>query len=114
MGLLYEENLGSYRDVCKFNRNCYFECFFSHFFLLFQSVSDFYDAFHKGDYCNDVTKQIPQFGIIVGLLPLQGKAVYSTKSHRVTVVGSSTINNLTTLYIGTDDGYVIQVRLEIC
>lgn len=74
----------------------------------------FYDAFHKGDYCNNVINQIPQFGIIVGLLPLQGIAVYSTQSHRGTVVGSSAINNLTTLYIGTVDGYVIQVRHEIC
>uniref|UniRef100_A0A8W8LTF4 Sema domain-containing protein n=1 Tax=Magallana gigas TaxID=29159 RepID=A0A8W8LTF4_MAGGI len=76
-----------------------------------ESVSSdyFYDAFHKGDYCNNVTNKIPQFGIIVGLLPLQGNAVYSTQSHRGTVVGSSAINNLTTLYIGTVDGYVIQV-----
>ncbi|XP_052678387.1 plexin-A2-like, partial [Crassostrea angulata] len=73
------------------------------------SVSNFYDTFHKGDYCNDVTNNQPQFGIIMGLLPLQGNAVYSTKSHRVTVAGSSTINNLTTVYIGTDNGYVIQV-----
>lgn len=75
----------------------------------FQSVSKFYDTFHKGDYCNDVPNHIPQFGIIVGLLPLQGNAVYSTKSHLVTVVGSSTINDLINIYIGTDTGYVIQV-----
>lgn len=56
-----------------------------------------------------MTNNQPQFGIIMGLLPLQGNAVYSTKSHRVTVAGSSTINNLTTVYIGTDNGYVIQV-----
>lgn len=56
-----------------------------------------------------MTNHQPQFGIIVGLLPLQGNAVYSSKSHRVTVAGSSTINNLTTVYIGTDNGYVIQV-----
>lgn len=49
------------------------------------------------------------FGIIVGLLPLEGNAVYSTKSHRFTVVGSLTVNNLISLYIGTDKGYVIQV-----
>lgn len=76
------------------------------------SVSDFYDAFHKGDYCNDVTKQLPMFGIIVGLLPLEGNAVYSTKSHRFTVVGSSTVNNLISLYIGTDKGYVIQLLYD--
>lgn len=52
---------------------------------------------------------VSYFGIIVGLLPLEGNAVYSTKFHRVTVVGSLTINNLTTLYIGTDNGSVIQV-----
>eukprot|EP00105_Crassostrea_gigas_P037113 XP_019921261.1 PREDICTED: plexin-B-like [Crassostrea gigas] len=73
------------------------------------SVSNFYDTFHKGDYCNDVTNYIPEFGIIVGLLPLQGNAVYSTKSHRVTVVGSSTINHLINIYIGTDSGYVLQL-----
>lgn len=78
---------------------------------LFQSVN-FGDAFQKGDYCNSVTKQLPQYGLIVGLLPLEGNAVYSTKSHQVTVVGSSDINNLTILYIGTDNGYVIQVRQE--
>eukprot|EP00105_Crassostrea_gigas_P034224 XP_019918372.1 PREDICTED: uncharacterized protein LOC105317323 [Crassostrea gigas] len=65
-------------------------------------------AFIKGDYCNNITREASQFGIIVGLLPLKGNAVY-TKSHQVTVVGSSTINNLTNLYIGTNDGYVIQV-----
>lgn len=75
------------------------------FCLTFQSVSSFFNTFHKGDYCNDV----PQLGIIVGLLPIEGSAVYLTKSHRVTVVGSSTINNLINLYIGTDEGYVIQV-----
>uniref|UniRef100_K1R650 Plexin-B2 n=1 Tax=Magallana gigas TaxID=29159 RepID=K1R650_MAGGI len=74
-----------------------------------ESVSNFYDTFHKGDYCNDVTNYIPEFGIIVGLLPLQGNAVYSTKSHRVTVVGSSTINHLINIYIGTDSGYVLQI-----
>lgn len=56
-----------------------------------------------------MTNHIPWFGIIVGLLPLQGNVVYSTKSHRFTVVGSSSVNNLTSLYIGTDKGYVIQV-----
>lgn len=76
---------------------------------LFQSDSIFYDAFHKGDYCNDVPRQIPEFGTIVGLLPLKGTAVYSTKFHRFTVVGNLTVNNLTSLYIGTDKGYVIQV-----
>lgn len=76
---------------------------------LFQSVN-FEDAFRKGDYCNDVTNKLPQYGIIVGLLPLEGNAVYSTKSHQVTVIGSSDINNLTILYIGTDNGYAIQVR----
>lgn len=76
---------------------------------LFQSVN-FDDAFRKGDYCNSVTKQLPQYGIIVGLLPLEGNAVYSTKSHQVTVVGSSDINHLTILYIGTDNGFVIQVK----
>lgn len=35
--------------------------------------------------------------------------MYSTKSHRFTVVGSSTVNNLISLYIGTDKGYVIRV-----
>lgn len=76
---------------------------------LFQSVN-FEDAFRKGDYCNNVTNKLPQYGIIVGLLPLEGNAVYSTKSHQVTVVGSSDINHLTILYIGTDNGFVIQVR----
>uniref|UniRef100_A0A8W8LTQ5 Sema domain-containing protein n=1 Tax=Magallana gigas TaxID=29159 RepID=A0A8W8LTQ5_MAGGI len=70
-----------------------------------------YDAFYKGDYCNSVN-MVSQFGIIVGLLPLEGNAVYSTKSHQVTVVGSLTINNLTTLYIGTDNGSVIQVLYD--
>lgn len=88
--------------------------FFNYFFKirfisLFQSVVDFYDAFHKGNYCNDVISHIPHFGIIVGLLPLKGTAVYSTKSHLFTVVGSSTVNDLTSLYIGTEKGYVIQV-----
>lgn len=52
---------------------------------------------------------VTQFGIVVGLLPLEGKAVFFTSYHQVTVVGSSTINNLTTLYVGTDNGSVIQV-----
>lgn len=78
-------------------------------FIFLQPIEGVYEAFYKGDYCNSVTSQLPQFGVIVGLLPLKGNAVYSTKSHRVTVVGSSTINNLTTLYIGTDNGNVIQV-----
>uniref|UniRef100_K1Q971 Plasminogen n=1 Tax=Magallana gigas TaxID=29159 RepID=K1Q971_MAGGI len=77
------------------------------------SVSKFYDTFHKGDYCNDVPNHIPHFGIIVGLLPLQGNAVYSTKSHLVTVVGSSTINDLINIYIGTETGYIIQGTEEI-
>lgn len=72
-----------------------------------------YDVFNKGDYCNDITGSVSQFGIIVGLLPLEGTAIYSTKSHRVTVVGSATINNLITLYIGTDNGHVIQVRQNL-
>lgn len=76
---------------------------------LFQSVN-FDDAFRKGDYCNSVSNKLPQYGIIVGLLPLEGNAVYSTISHQVTVIGSSDINNLTILYIGTDNGYAIQVR----
>lgn len=78
-------------------------------FIFLQPIEGVYEAFYKGDYCNSVTNQLPQFGIIVGLLPLQGNAVYSTKSHRITVVGSSTINNLTILSIGTDNGNVIQV-----
>nr|XP_034305137.1 plexin-B2 isoform X1 [Crassostrea gigas] len=73
-----------------------------------QSVN-FDDAFRKGDYCNSVTNKLPQYGIIVGLLPLEGNAVYSTISHQVTVVGSSDINHLTIFYIGTDNGFVIQV-----
>lgn len=71
---------------------------------------NFDDAFRKGDYCNSVTNKLPHYGIIVGLLPLEGNAVYSTKYHQVTVVGSSDINHLTILYIGTDNGFVIQVR----
>lgn len=78
-------------------------------FIFLQLIEGVYEAFYKGDYCNSVTNQLPQFGIIVGLLPLQGNAVHSTKSHRITVVGSSTINNLTILSIGTDNGNVIQV-----
>lgn len=50
---------------------------------------------------------------MVGLLPLQGDAVYSTKSHRFTVVGSSTINDLINIYIGTDSGYVIEVSFLV-
>uniref|UniRef100_K1Q1Q5 Plexin-B2 n=1 Tax=Magallana gigas TaxID=29159 RepID=K1Q1Q5_MAGGI len=73
------------------------------------SVSSYYDAFNNGNYCNDEARQLSQLGVIIGLLPLVNKAVYSTKAHLVTVVGSSTINNLTTLYIGTDNGYVLQV-----
>lgn len=79
------------------------------FLIYLQPLEGIYDAFMKGDYCNKITSLAPQYGIIVGLLPLEGNAVYSTKSHRVTVVGSSTINNLTNLYIGTVDGYVMQV-----
>lgn len=74
-----------------------------------ESVSSYYDAFNNGNYCNDEQRQLSQLGVIIGLLPLVNKAVYSTKAHLVTVVGSSTINNLTTLYIGTDNGYVLQV-----
>lgn len=62
----------------------------SHFL---QPLTGIYDAFYKGDYCNSVANMVPQFGIIVGHLPLEGNAVYSTKSHQVTVVGSLTINN---------------------
>lgn len=86
--------------------------FLTYIFLYLQSVEGVYDAFYKIDYCNKVTNLLSQFDIIVGLLPLEGNAVYSTKSHRATVVGSSIINNLTTLYIGTDNGSVIQVTLN--
>lgn len=82
-----------------------------HAFIIFsQPIEGAYDAFYKGDFCNNITSGSPQYGIIVGLNPMVGNAVYSTKSHRVTVVGSSTINDLTTLYIGTENGQVIQVR----
>lgn len=81
--------------------------------MIHTPIKGLYKAFYKGDYCNDVTNHLPQFGIIVGLLPLEGNAVYTTKSHRVTVVGSLTINNLTTLCIGTDNGNVIQVFYDI-
>lgn len=83
--------------------------FLQAFLIYLQPIDGLYDAFNKGDFCNEITNQIPYYGVIEGLLPLEGNAVYSTKSHRVTVVGSSTINNLTTLYIGTDNGNVIQV-----
>nr|XP_022296241.1 plexin-B2-like isoform X2 [Crassostrea virginica] len=70
-------------------------------------IPGLFDAFYKGDFCNNIASTV--FGVIVGLLPLIGQAVYTSPSHRGTVVGSTVINDLVTLHIGTSNGYVIQV-----
>ena len=80
-------------------------------FLPLQSISGIYDAFYKGDFCNNIDKRVRAFGVVIGLLPLIGQAVYTSPSHRGTVVGSTVINDLVTLHIGTSNGYVIQVKL---
>ena len=81
-------------------------------FLSFQPIPGLYDAFHKGDFCNYIHSVVPAFGVIIGLLPLIGQAVYTSPSHRGTVVGSTVINDLVTFHIGTSNGYVIQVKLN--
>ena len=80
-------------------------------FLPLQNIPGLYEAFHQGDFCNNIASSVPAFGVIIGLLPLIGQAVYTSPSHRGTVVGSTVINDLVTLHIGTSNGYVIQVKL---
>ena len=77
-------------------------------FLPLQAFPGLYDAFYKGAFCNNIESKA--FGVIIGLLPLIGQAVYTSPSHRGTVVGSTVINDLVTLYIGTNNGHVIQVN----
>ena len=79
-------------------------------FLPLQDIPGLFDAFYKGDFCNNIDSSVPAFGQIIGLLPLIGQAVYTSPSHRGTVVGSTVINDLVTLYIGTNNGHVIQVN----
>ena len=79
-------------------------------FLPLQVIPGLFDAFYKGDFCNNIDSSVPAFGQIIGLLPLIGQAVYTSPSHRGTVVGSTVINDLVTLYIGTNNGHVIQVN----
>ncbi|XP_062602005.1 plexin-A2-like isoform X2 [Saccostrea cucullata] len=74
-------------------------------------LSGIYEAFHETVFCNHVTNGAPQFGIIIGQLPLEGTAVYTT-SHLFTVVGRLVINDLATLYIGTTNGLIIKVFLD--
>ena len=78
-------------------------------FRSLQRIPGFYDAFYKGDYCNIIDSSVPAFGVIIGLLPLIGQAVYTTESHHSTVIGSALFHNLITFYIGTKTGYVVQV-----
>ena len=78
-------------------------------FLSFQPIPGLYDAFHKGDFCNNIHSVVPAFGVIIGLLPLIGQAVYTTESHQGTVIGSDLFHNFITLYIGTKTGYVLEV-----
>ena len=79
-------------------------------FLPLQDIPGLFDAFYKGDFCNNIDSTVPAYGVIVGLLPLIGQAVYTSPSHRGTVVGSTVINDLVTFHIGTSNGYVIQVK----
>ena len=80
-------------------------------FLPLQVFPGLFDALEKGAFCNNIASSVPAFGVIIGLLPLIGQAVYTSPSHRGTVVGSTVINDLVTLHIGTSNGYVIQVKL---
>ena len=78
-------------------------------FLPLQDIPGLFDAFYKGDFCNNIDSTVPAFGVIIGLLPLIGQAVYTTESHQGTVIGSALFHNLITFYIGTKTGYVIEV-----
>ena len=83
---------------------------FKHSFHSLQLIPGLYDAFHKGDFCNNIDESFPAFGVIIGLLPLIGQAVYTTESHHQgTVIGSDLFHNLITFYIGTKTGYVLEV-----
>ena len=78
-------------------------------FLPLQLIPGLFDVFYKGDFCNNIGSSIPAFGVIIGLLPLIGQAVYTTESYQGTVIGSDLFHNLITFYIGTKTGYIVQV-----
>ncbi|XP_048741622.2 plexin-A4-like isoform X2 [Ostrea edulis] len=68
-------------------------------------------ALTKEKFCNNISHAAPQFGIIVGLLALNRTAVY-TSTDVFTVVGSTVVNDLVTLYIGTEDSCIVKVFLD--
>ncbi|XP_022301204.2 uncharacterized protein LOC111109408 [Crassostrea virginica] len=77
-----------------------------------EPIPGLYDVFHKGDFCNYIHSVVPAFGVIIGLLPLIGQAVYTTESHQGTVIGSDLFHNFITLYIGTKTGYVLEILYD--
>ncbi|XP_062589049.1 hepatocyte growth factor receptor-like [Saccostrea cucullata] len=75
---------------------------------LFSGISD---AFKKQCFCNNVTNMVPQFGIVIGILPLFGKSVYGTQNV-ITVIGDQIVDEFTLLYLGTHEGSVIKLLVN--
>nr|XP_022301208.1 uncharacterized protein LOC111109411 [Crassostrea virginica] len=75
-------------------------------------IPGLFDAFYKGDFCNNIDSSVSSFGVIIGLLPLIGQTLYTTESHQGTVIGSALFHNLITFYIGTKTGYVIEILYD--